>query len=296
MVRRCLRGSDERAERCLGSDLGGPPRPRGRPDRVRQDPVGLPVVDRPAGDRAGSGGEEAPLPRALRLPAQGARGRRRAQPASAPGRHPADRRAARRGGARGQGRRALRRHVPAGAAPDPDHASRHPDHHSRVAVPDAHLAGPRVAAGRGDGDHRRGARRRRHQARRPPGDLAGAARRAARQAGATDRTLRDRATGRRGRPVPRWIGARRGGGARLREGVGPQGRRAGGGHARARRGGRGRPHRVVVAARRVARARPDRAAQVDDRLRQLPPARRAADGTAQRARRRARRSRSDLGG
>ena len=48
-------------------------------------------------------------------------------------------------------------------------AAGHPDHHARVAVPDAHLGRPgRRCAGR-DGDPRRGARRRRHQARRPPG-------------------------------------------------------------------------------------------------------------------------------
>ncbi len=62
------------------------------------------------------------------------------------------------------------------------HAAGHPDHHARVAVPDAHLAGPRGAARRRDGDRRRGARRRRHQARRPPRALARAARRAARRA------------------------------------------------------------------------------------------------------------------
>ena len=119
VVRRCLRGPDERAEWCLGCDLGGPPCPRGRSDRLRQDPLGLPVVDRPTGDRAGPG-EEAPLPRALRLAAQGARRRCRAQPAGAAGRHPADRRTARGGGARGQGGRAVRRHESAGPAPDPD--------------------------------------------------------------------------------------------------------------------------------------------------------------------------------
>ena len=51
-------------------------------------------------------------------------------------------------------------------------AARHPHHHARVAVPAAHLAGPRGAARRRDGDRRRGARRRRHQARRAPRALA----------------------------------------------------------------------------------------------------------------------------
>ena len=59
---------------------------------------------------------------------------------------------------------------------------------------------------------------------------------------------------------------------------GPQGRRAGRGHDRARRGRGRRARRVPLAARRVARPRPDRAAPVDHRLRQLPPPR----GTAHR--------------
>ena len=48
------------------------------------------------------------------------------------------------------------------------HAARHPDHHARVAVPDADQPGPREPARRRDRDRRRGARGRRHQARRPP--------------------------------------------------------------------------------------------------------------------------------
>ena len=105
--------------------------------------------------------------------------------------------------------------------------ARHPDHHARVAVPDAHLAGARGAARRRDGDRRRGARRRRHQARRPPGAVAGAARRA-------------RWSGRRsGSACPRPCGpieevARFLGGSRpvevvappSHQGVGPQGRRS----------------------------------------------------------------------
>ena len=70
--------------------------------------------------------------------------------------------------------------------------------------------------------------------------------------------------------------------------MGPQGRRAGRGHDRARRGGRRRPaRRLAVAPRRGAGARPDRAAHLHHRLRQLPAAGRAADRPAQRARRRA---------
>ena len=90
-----------------------------------------------------------------------------------------DRRAARRARARHQRRRALRRH-PARAAPRADHqAAGHPDHHARVAVPDADVGRPRDAGRGADGDRRRGARRRGHQTRRTPGAVAGAARPAA---------------------------------------------------------------------------------------------------------------------
>ena len=104
----------------------------------------------------------------------------------------------------------LRRHPGRRAAPVRPHAARHPHHDARVAVPDPHLPGPRVAARRRDGDRRRGARRRRHQARRPPRALPRAARRAARPARPADRPVRDGPPGRRGRPVPRRRARRRG--------------------------------------------------------------------------------------
>ena len=55
--------------------------------------------------------------------------------------------------------------------------ARPPDHHARVALPDAHLAGPGDAARRRGGDHRRDPRPGRHQAGRPPRAHARAARR-----------------------------------------------------------------------------------------------------------------------
>ena len=67
------------------------------------------------------------------------------------------------------GRRPLGRHPGRGATQAGHVAARHHDHHAGVAVPDADLAGPRGAARGRDGDPRRGARGRRHQARRPPG-------------------------------------------------------------------------------------------------------------------------------
>ena len=124
-------------------------------------------IDRLLTDAAARG-QDAALPGPLHLPAQGARRRRRAQPARPADRHPAHRRPARRAGARGAGRRPLRRHPGRRPAQARHRAARHPDHHARVAVPDAHQPGPRVAARRRDGDRRRGARGRRHQARRPP--------------------------------------------------------------------------------------------------------------------------------
>ncbi len=69
-------------------------------------------------------------------------------------------------------------------------AAGHPDHDARVALPAAHLARARDAEDRRDGDPRRGARRRRHEARRPPRALARAARarrRAARSSGSASR-------------------------------------------------------------------------------------------------------------
>ena len=90
-------------------------------------------------------GEGEAVPGALHLPAQGARRRRRAQPAGAAGRHPPRRRPARADarlpelsvGVRSGDTTAQERRS------SDDAAARHPDHHARVAVPDAHLPGPR---------------------------------------------------------------------------------------------------------------------------------------------------------
>ena len=152
---------------CLAGDRRRAARAGGGAHRVRQDAERVPVVDRPAAHaRAAREGEALPGP--LRLPAQGPGRRRRAQPARAADRDPADRRAARRERAGAEGRGAVRRHQRRRPAQAGHHAARHPDHHPRVAVPDADQPGPRVAARRRDRDRRRGARRRRHQARRPP--------------------------------------------------------------------------------------------------------------------------------
>ena len=180
------------------------PRARRRPHRLGQDPRRVPLGARPARRGPPAGDPQAPLPGALRLAAEGPRRRRRAQPAQ-PARPASGTRPA------------------ASALPEPDitvgvrsgdtpaderrrlraQPARHPHHHARVAVPDAHLAGARGAARRRDGDHRRGARARRHQARRAPRPLARAPRRPARAARAAHRAVRHRAPGRGGRPLPR---------------------------------------------------------------------------------------------
>ena len=175
-----------------------------RPHRLGQDARRLPLGARPARRHAATRGATercrvlyvSPLKalavdveRNLRAPLVGIR--QTAQPAR-PARCPS------------HGRRPLRRHprrASAGARADP---AGHPDHHAGVALPDAHVAGARVAARRRDGHRRRGPRGRRDQARCPPRAVAGAARRAARtQPRAADRPVRDGAPARGGRPVPR---------------------------------------------------------------------------------------------
>ena len=114
---------------------------------------------------------------ALRLAAQGAGGRRRAQPAGADRRHRRRRRAARRDGPRS---RAGRWSAPATRRPRaravPARARRHPDHDAGVALPAAHVERARGAAQRRHRDRRRDPRARPDQARRPPRAVAGAPR------------------------------------------------------------------------------------------------------------------------
>ena len=146
----------------------------------------------------------AALPGALRQPAQGARRRRRAQPARPADRHPA-------GGRTGSAcRRPTSRSACAPATPRPTSAgpfARTP--------PDILITTPEslflllTSAAR---ESLRGVETvivdevhavARDQARRPPGAVAGAARRAAAPAGAADRPVRDGPADRRGGPVPR---------------------------------------------------------------------------------------------
>ena len=188
----------------LGGDRRRAARAGGGADRLGQDAVGVPVGDRPAADR-GPRPPEKRHPGALRLAAQGARGRRRAQPAGAADRHPADRRAARHAPARPH------RRASAPATPRPAErrtlARTPPD--ILITTPESLFLmltsqARETPAPRRDRDRRRGARRRRHQARRPPRrsrlERLDALLDAARPA---DRPVGDRAAARRGRAVPR---------------------------------------------------------------------------------------------
>ena len=148
-------------------------------------------------------------PRPLHLSAEGPRRRRRAQPPRAAGRHHPDGETTRSGAAARERRRPLGRHHVVRSSRARDESARHPDHDTRVAVPDAHLGRPRDARIGRDGHRRRSARRRRHQARGAPRALPRTARRHAGEAGAADRPLGDSASRRGGGAVPRWSRARR---------------------------------------------------------------------------------------
>ena len=183
----------------LGRDQQRRARPGRRAHRLGQDAGRVPVVARPAGRRAAAGRREAALPGPLRLPAQGARGRRRAQPARPAGRDRPGGGPARAAAPGDPGRHPLRRHPGRRAAGLHPPAHRHPHHHARVAVPAADQRRPGGAARHRDGDRRRGARGRRHQARRAPGRLPRPARRAARPPGPADRPV-----GHGAAPSRRW--------------------------------------------------------------------------------------------
>ncbi len=193
--------------------------------------------------------------------------------------------------------------------------ARHPDHDPRVALPAAHLARQVDAPDGRDAHPRRGARRRRDQARRAPRALARAPRGDRRAARAADRALGDAAPARGDRPLRGRDGtadpARRRG---AQQGARPRGRDPRRGHARARREPRPRPagharrrgDGLGVRADRSLdlavdlpgdpRARPR--APLDDRVRQQPAAGGAARDPDQRAgapRRRGRRGRGPAG-
>ena len=238
--------------------------------------------------------QAAALPGPLRLAAQGARRRRRAQPALAAGRASATRPP--RLGLAGAGR--SRVGVRSGDTPADERRrfAREPAD-ILITTPESLfllLTSPAREAlrGRRDGDRRRGARRRRHQARRPPRGLAssGSTRcwtRPAQRIGLS-------ATVRPVEEVARFLA-----GGRPRQSSSTAQRASSGtstvvvpvadladlgqptGDLSGAAAGDPRAH-LDLAARRGAHRRPDRSAPLDARLRQLPPARRAADRPAQR--------------
>ena len=268
VVRSELPRADRRPGPGLARHRGGRPHAAAGADRVGQDPRGVPRRDRPPRLDARPGEGEA-LPRPLHLAAARPRRRHREEPARPDRRHRARGGAARRRVHAADRRDAHRRHAGQGAPAHRAHAARHPDHHSRVALPDAHVASARDAAQRRDGHRRRDPRARADQARRAPRSLARTARsdRRPRRRNASAcrprsaRSTRSRASSAARRPEGPAPGddRRRG----LAQGARHRGDRPGRRHDRARRsgdcaGGRG-PRRRPPTRSVSTRPRPTRA-------------------------------------
>lgn len=292
-----VRGGFRRAHRGAGGGLAG--HRRGlrragrRADRIGQDARGLSRIAGPAGGRPATRRGEEALPCAVRVTDEGARRGRGAESAVTPDRDPSGVGAAGSSRAGGPGGDPLRRH-PSGRTPlDGDEAPGHPDHHPGIPVPHAHLLHPGRARRGRDGDRRRGARGRRHQARRAPRGVPGAAGRAAAAPRSAYRAVGDGPPGRRGRAVP--VAPAEGGDrpAPVRQGVRPLRGGPGGGSRRAgrlpRHRRRGRPggEAVDLAPCRGADRRSRAVPPLHDRLRQFPAAGGASVQPAERDRLRA---------
>ena len=188
VVRRRLPRADTRPAGRVESHRRRREHPGHRAHRLGQDPVGVSLgtrfTCRPPRSVQGHA-------RPLHLPTQSTGGRRRAQPARATGGHHTRLAGTRDHRTVDHRRRALGRHPRRPASTPRQNATRHPHHHARVALPDAHLVGTGSAHHGRDGDRRRGTRRRRHQTRHAPGAVARTPRRTARLSGATHRTLGD---------------------------------------------------------------------------------------------------------
>ena len=279
------------------------------PGRARRSPHSSGAIDR-LGNTASPDKAEA-LPRALHLAAARARRRHREEPARAARRHHARGRTPRRPVHTAHGRHADRRHAGQGAPAARAHAARHPDHHARVALPDAHVTGARDAAQRRDRDRRRDPRARTDQARRAPD----AARSNASKRSPTRPPQRIglSATQRPLDEIARFLGGQTDDGPaaghdrrrRLAQGARHRGDRSRRRHGRARRAlpGIGRDRRRArarrtrgqqehLAARAPAGARADPRAPHHDRVLQRAPHRGAAGCAPQRARRRGARARA----
>ena len=145
LVRARVRRAHRRAGARLAGDRAWRQRPHPGTDRFREDARGLPHRHRPPERDA-----RRRVAAALRLAAQGAELRRRAEPAEP----------ARRPGLRALRRRAHGRHAGRRAPADAQDPARHPHHDPGVALPAADLAGARDAARDRGGHPRRGPRRR----------------------------------------------------------------------------------------------------------------------------------------
>ena len=193
-----VRGADRRPGARVAVDRGRRGRAGDRADGLRQDARGLPRVPRPPGEGRDGGRARGSHARAVRVAAEGAVERHPRQPRAAARR---DRRAGRGDGLPAPAhshRRPHRRHHRARAAGRREASAAHPGHHAGVVL---HLADQRVgsqgAARRAHRDHRRDSRGRARQARRPPGPVARAARRAHARAGAGIAARRRRGRDRR---------------------------------------------------------------------------------------------------
>ena len=176
-----------------------------RADRQRQDAGRVPLVHRPADVRAGAADATQRCRVALRLAAQGAGRRRRAQPARAARRHRATSRAAAATPFHVPGDRdPHRRHAGRRARALPARAGRHPDHHARVALPAAHLERARARCARSTrSSSTRSTRSCRPSAARTSRSRSSGSSALTRPAAAAHRPLGDAAPARRGRALPR---------------------------------------------------------------------------------------------
>ena len=213
-----------------------------------QDARGLSLGDRSPGRRTPA--ERVHLS-GVHLAAEGPGGRRREEPPSA---HPwfaARRRAVGRGISRTHRRRPNGRQFRHGATAVGGPPARHPDHHPRIALSDAHQRGPRHTSDGHHRHHRRDPRRRGHQAGVASRRLARTARTPRRASAAADRAVGHATAAVRDCGVPRWEPCR----SRFGRGARPPA-----GHDRRRRHPQATRHRGDRSGRRHV-ARPTRVAQ-----------------------------------
>ena len=238
-VRRAHGGAGGR----LGRDRLGEARAGLRAHRVRKDARGVSLGDRPARGRPGA---DTGRPRALRLAAEGAGRRHRAEPARAAGGHSRCRRAARPRAAQHHHGAPDRRHAGGRAPPAREASAGHPRHHARVALPAAHVRRTRRAPQRRDGHRGRGPCGGGDEARGPSGAQPRAPRLPAAGARTAHRPVGDGAAAGGGGALSRRRAAGRGRRGARRQAARPLDRGAGRGPGRARAARRTRAERERV--------------------------------------------------